>query len=216
MNNDRIIKQTKLNYNRIASEFSSKREHLTDDILYLKKYINKDDSVLDLGCGNGRLIEMLQSSNKYLGIDNSKGLIKIAKKRYPNFKFQQRDILKLNLKKKFNTIYSLSVIHHFPKKYHQKFIQIIKKHLNKNGKTIITVWKLNQKQFKSGEKISKNEILIPFKNSKGKILAKRYIYLFKPQELKDLFKSNGFKIIKSGINQRGKSRNYYIVVKNSI
>jgi len=213
MNNDRIIKQTKLNYNRIASEFSSKREHLTDDILYLKKYINKDDSVLDLGCGNGRLIEMLQSSNKYLGIDNSDKLIEVAKKRYPGYNFTISDILELKLNKKFNIILSLSVIHHIPQKYQKRFIETISKHLNKNGIVIVTSWKYKKDLVKNSKKISQNEFLYPFKDSNGKILAERYFYKFSKKELENLFTQNKFKIIESGTKWRGKNENYFLVAQ---
>ncbi len=211
MIHNNVIKQTKANYNLIASAFSSKREYLSNDILYFKKYIIPKFSVLDLGCGNGRLVDILNPKTEYLGIDNSSKLLKIARQKYPKNQFKNQNILKLKLNKKFDIVFSLAVLHHLSEEYHLEFVRAVKQYLGKNGIIIISVWKLNKKQLESGEKQSKKEILIPFKDSGQKILAKRYIYQFDLKELENLFVENGFKILESGIQNRGKSQNLYLV-----
>lgn len=210
----KILKQTKTNYNRISGDFSSKREYLSDDILYFKKFIKPNFKILDIGCGNGRLAKIIKNSN-YIGIDNSEKLLKIAKNKFPKHKFIFSDALNLpkNLKK-FNIIFSLSVLHHIPgEKNQQKFINNIYNHLEKNGITIISIWKPNKKQLLKSKQInnSNKNIYIPFQSSNRKIKVDRYIYLFDINELEELFKKNHFKILESGYLTRGKSKNIYIV-----
>lgn len=77
-----LIEQNKQSYNKIAELFSSTRGYVWGDISFLAKNIKDGDNILDLGCGNGRLVESLQvkgESISYLGIDNSEGLIKGTK-----------------------------------------------------------------------------------------------------------------------------------------
>jgi SAM-dependent methyltransferase len=56
-------------------------------------------SLLDLGCGVGLLIDHLRTKNlldvyQYWGIDISQKMVASAKKRYPQLRFEVRDILK--------------------------------------------------------------------------------------------------------------------------
>jgi ubiquinone/menaquinone biosynthesis C-methylase UbiE len=48
------------------------------------EYIESNQKVLDLGCGNGRLFKILKNKNiKYIGVDNSEMLLLEAQKQYP-------------------------------------------------------------------------------------------------------------------------------------
>jgi SAM-dependent methyltransferase len=49
--------------------------------------LKTNDSILDLGCGNGVLARHLPSTISYTGIDSAKGLLLEAKKRSPNRNF---------------------------------------------------------------------------------------------------------------------------------
>ena len=74
----RITKET---YELIGSEFSDTRESVWPEMERLvKKYIQRGDKVLDVGCGNGRLLKVLEGV-EYLGVDGSEVLIKEAKKK---------------------------------------------------------------------------------------------------------------------------------------
>ena len=52
----------------------------------IEKYIKpkKEDNILDLGCGTGRLIDLLPEGIQYTGIDISTNYIEDAKRRYGN------------------------------------------------------------------------------------------------------------------------------------
>lgn len=55
----------------------------------LADLISDQESILDVGCGYGRLLDMLPESwiGCYTGIDLSPDLVHIARKRHPNYQF---------------------------------------------------------------------------------------------------------------------------------
>jgi SAM-dependent methyltransferase len=82
----------------------------SDDLIkrfkVLTSIINEDlsnnFSVLDLGCGVGLMVDFLKESNlinkiNYKGIDISSQMISFAKKRFPEYDFEGRDILESKL-----------------------------------------------------------------------------------------------------------------------
>lgn len=56
--------------------------------------IGPEESILDLGCGWGRLLNMLPDDwcGQYLGVDLSPDFLEMARKRYPHRTFLQADI----------------------------------------------------------------------------------------------------------------------------
>ena len=76
-----ILKLSQEEYDEFASEFSASRQIFWDELQFLKEHVHKKDRVLDIGCGNGRLIDLFENENiNYTGVDFSKKLIEIAKK----------------------------------------------------------------------------------------------------------------------------------------
>lgn len=63
----------------------------------LQHKIALDDSVLDVGCGYGRLLDLLPKGwfGSYLGIDISPDFIHLAQIRYPGRQFLIKDVLEL-------------------------------------------------------------------------------------------------------------------------
>ena len=75
-----ILNKTKEDYSLIADDFSRTRSFAWDELKLLVQHITPGDKVLDLGCGNGRLLQIFEDQDiEYIGIDNSEKLIKIAK-----------------------------------------------------------------------------------------------------------------------------------------
>lgn len=64
----------------------------------LKHYVSPNSKVLDVGCGYGRLVDLLRSHppENYHGIDVSPDLITIAKITHPNYLFSVCSILNLH------------------------------------------------------------------------------------------------------------------------
>ena len=71
-----LLKKTRQDYNLIAPQFSSTRRFVWRGLESLAKYILSREKVLDLGCGNGRLLQIFKDIDiDYTGIDGSQKLI---------------------------------------------------------------------------------------------------------------------------------------------
>ncbi|MDD5621132.1 MAG: class I SAM-dependent methyltransferase [Candidatus Pacebacteria bacterium] len=221
-----LLNKNKEDYNRIADSFDSKRGYIPKDFEYMQKFIKKNEKVLDLGCGNGRLAELID--DEYLGADVSEELIRIAKEKYPDKRFIiLNNSLRFPFKNdEFDKVFCLSVFHHTPSKaFRKQLIQEIKRILKPGGILILTVWNLkgNKKTkemlwkysfkkifFKS--KLDFKDIFYPWKDSKGNILAERYVHVFSQRELKRLILKQRFKILElKTIDRSLKGSNILIV-----
>jgi len=80
----KLLKLVKTNYNDIAEQFNETRQkHSWQELIKLAKKVKSGSSVLDVGCGNGRLLKILPSNIKYLGVDSSKKLLNLAQQQHP-------------------------------------------------------------------------------------------------------------------------------------
>nr|WP_312291448.1 methyltransferase domain-containing protein [Clostridium chromiireducens] len=77
--------------------------------------IKEDSFILDLGCGDGVLTQILSSKvpkGKVIGIDASKGMIDTAIEiREENLEFRFMDINNINFEEKFDLIFSNAALH---------------------------------------------------------------------------------------------------------
>lgn len=135
-------------YNTIGDEFSASRAYIWPDLKPYLEAVPEKASVLDVGCGNGRLLLGLPEDVRYTGIDISSTLIVNAFKSHPNANFIETDITKDEVWKhlpQFDYIFCIAVIHHLPTRKDQLFVlNQIKKHLKPGGKCLITAWNLWQ------------------------------------------------------------------------
>jgi len=213
------------NYNKIAQEFSQTRQFMWQDLKFLLKYSTKGDKVLDLGCGNGRLFEALKGRGvDYVGVDNAQELVKIAREKYPQARFETADGLSLPFRNNaFDKVYSIAVLHHIPsQELRQQFLKEAQRVLRPGGLLILTVWKLGQKQglkllfkFSFLKIIGKNkmdfgDVLIPWSNQ-----CDRYKHNFSQRGLKRALQRAGFQVKEAGILWRPekKNANIYAIAK---
>ena len=223
-----ILKKTKENYNLIAEEFSRTRTEVWPELKFLFDYVKNNDKVLDLGCGNARYFEFLKDKQiEYIGVDNSEELIKIARKRYPQTKFQNADALKLPFPDNyFDKIYSIAVFHHIPsQELRMRFLKEAKRVLKPGGIFILTAWKFHRKKeiyflikYTILKLIGKSEldfkdVFEPWQNK-----FERYYHWFSQRELKRLVKRSGFKIKKIGIvkNEKNTRRNIHLIAEKPL
>lgn len=150
--------------------------------------------VLDLGSGSGRHLTKIKNGKMYL-VDFSENMLKLAEKKAKKLKIPAEFIV-ADISKKlpfndnfFSCALSISALHCLPKKDHKKTIKELHRVLEKGGKALIGVWNHNSKRFKS-KKDKGKERLIGW-TDKGK----RYYYLFDEDEVHNLFKEAGFKIL---------------------
>ncbi|MEI6499213.1 MAG: class I SAM-dependent methyltransferase [bacterium] len=202
----KLINKTIADYNKIAPLWSSKRSHLPSDIIELKKYIQTDDRILDLGCANGYLIELFENISNYIGVDVSDELINIAKTKYPEGNFIHIEPNQIPFPDaSFDKVFCLSTIHHIPGEEERlKFMAEINRVLKPNGLLILTAWDTNSEMFAWWQKnkasfaeydeMDTSDILYPFKNGDGEAEINRYLHCFTSDELQGLLQNSSFEV----------------------
>lgn len=200
-------------YNTIAEEFSASRVFPWEELQVFIPYIKDNFKVLDLGCGNGRLLKVLAESGKkidYLGIDFAENLISVAKAQWPGFDFQVADIEDVNLESNsFDLIFLVASFHHLNTR--KKRIVLLKKiyqSLKPGGYLIMTNWNLKQKKYLPNffaqwwKKRAWNDVFISWQKYSGdKNKLWRYYHSFTENELKKLLFKTGFKIKAKSVYQ---------------
>ncbi len=223
-----ILKMSRRGYENIAHDFSQTRKIFWEELSFLKDYINDGDNILDLGCGNGRFLELIGDKKiKYFGIDSSESLIKQANETYGQLgKFIHGDALSLPYKNNsFNTIVSFGVLHHIPsKKLRKQFLNEAHRVMKKDGVLILTVWNLwNERltpvikkhaiqKLLGKSKLDFKDVFLPF----GKKESVRYLHAFTKRELKSLLKNSGFQINELRlVKRRSGNENILAICKKS-
>jgi len=104
--------------------------------------VSPEDTVLDMGCGNGALtFDVAKKAKRIIGIDLSKKNIKIAKEKFSreNIEYIQGDILKSLPDEKFDVIILSNILEHIPNRI--EFLENLK---NKAQKFLIRVPMINR------------------------------------------------------------------------
>lgn len=93
---------------------------------------NKNQSILDLGCGTGTLTSQLVNfADTVVGVDSSESMIEMAQKQYTDIKFIICDALKLPFNKQFDVVFSNAVFHWIAD--HNALLNQVHKVLKPNG-----------------------------------------------------------------------------------
>jgi len=161
-----LLNKTREDYNRIADEFSRTRMFVWKELNYLANFVEDGDRVLDIGCGNGRLVEIFKDKKiEYVGIDNSEKLIGLAKEyqsydrlgiepyqvaegqafeKIKSVQFLIGDALNLPFEdNSFDKVFSVAVLHHIPSNILRlRFLSEARRVLRSGGLAVLTVWGL--------------------------------------------------------------------------
>lgn len=105
----------------------------------------KNPEIIELGCGpaglSARLVKRYGGSATL--VDKSRNALKLAfsifKKDDLKCKILKKDLLKFNLRKRFDLVHSDGLIEHFIGEQQVKIIKIHRKYVNKNGYILICV-----------------------------------------------------------------------------
>ncbi|MFA5067200.1 MAG: class I SAM-dependent methyltransferase [Candidatus Izemoplasmatales bacterium] len=229
----RLSAQNRDNYDSFSGAFAQTRSYLWPEMAALAEGNFKEgDSVLDIGCGNGRFYPFFKErGGKYFGIDNSRNLIAIARESFPGAEFAVADALALPFKdNEFDLAVSIAALHHIPSKEFRKiFFKEARRVLKPGGILVATVWDLRPQtmikakqwkrlknfaktQFKIAaglEKLDFGDFFIAWQNK-----YERFHHAFALRELRELAAASGFEIEKNGATSFGaKEGNLYIVAK---
>ena len=173
----------------------------------IRKHIKSSDTVLDLGCATGTIVNEIANNVKEIhGIDISSKMINIAKDKaskcvIKNAHFTQATIFDKRYKEEsFDVILAFNVLHLF--KNTQEVIRRINGLLKKGGLFISSTVCLAEK----------NTFLAFFFSLLTKVRIVPYVKFFKILELKDFIVNENFEIIETE-KTFSDTYSYFIVVK---
>jgi len=112
---------------------------------------SKGNDLLEVACGTGRHTQYLKDKFRVLGTDISTGMLGVARRNIKGVRFQQADMVTLNLGKEFDVITCLfsSIGYVKTSADLKRTLQNFARHLKKGGVVIIEPW-LTEKIFKTG------------------------------------------------------------------
>lgn len=226
-----LLRLVEQNYNEIADHYhETRKKHLTplwNKIVKIAENIDKGAAVLDVGCGNGRLLEALKDRDvDYVGVDKNEKLINHARQQYPGYKFLRSDVLDLGAVPEFgfDYIFSIALLHHLPgESYRVDALKQMRNKIKKDGLIIVTVWNLwKQKRFRrlilrytllkliGKNKMDWGDIIFYWKNPQGEAVSRRYYHAFTKRGLKRISKKAGLKVD----SVLADNYNYYLLLKS--
>ncbi|MDD4900660.1 MAG: class I SAM-dependent methyltransferase [Patescibacteria group bacterium] len=230
-----LLELVKNNYDQIAVSFSTTRtKYIWPELVKLAGQVKDGDKILDVGCGNGRLLQVLGGKNiQYLGLDNSVKLLEEARNswkmsaalRSGDWNFIQGDILSLERvpNKDFDYIFCVAVLHHLPGiDLRIKALKQMKAKIGLGGKIVVTVWnlwtqeKFNQLirraaflKFFGKSKMDYGDIVFDWKDHQGQPVSRRYYHAFTKRGLKKIAAQAGLKVDKLYSDKF----NYYLILE---
>lgn len=224
----KLLKSMPKTYDAIAAQFDRSRQNIWNDFVFFEEYIPEDPTILDVGCGNGRLLRYFEGKDidSYLGVDNSAKLLEKAKKQHKGkrISFRKMDALKLPSTKKYDAVFSMAVLHHIPsRELQRKALLELHKVLDEDGKLFLSVWDLHRfrsfpyfvkaffKWVFTGGDYSRRDLFIPWGKKNRKM---RYCHAFTLNELHSLLKEAGFEIMASERTKKGRFGNHMVVARS--
>jgi tRNA (uracil-5-)-methyltransferase TRM9 len=202
-------------YSRFARDFSETRGVERMNIEPLAPYLKSGAKVLDVGCGNGRLVKRLDRAGyalDYVGVDASTELIEIAHTRqFQNVAVELRvaDITlpgwTQTLPAPFDLTLAFAVLHHVPSfELRRRVLRDIHVLLKPGGVLVLSNW-----QFTRGDRLRKK--LVPWQRlsiderelEEGDALLDwqrggtgyRYVHLLTETEVQSLAEQSDFEVI---------------------
>ncbi|KKT75830.1 MAG: Glycosyl transferase, WecB/TagA/CpsF family [Candidatus Peregrinibacteria bacterium GW2011_GWA2_44_7] len=208
----RLRQEVKEVYDSIAEGFHQSRSRGWADFEFFDDYYRgKDEVVLDVGCGNGRLLRYLEQKKfkSYLGIDNCDPLLRHAKKEFAAHEavgFKKGNILEIPVEPHhYSAVFTIAVLHHIPSRALQlQALKELGRVMTPEGKLYLSVWNLYRWRYAtafihgffrwitSGGDFSYSDLYIPWGRREKKY---RYCHAFRMPELLTLLKEAGFEVL---------------------
>ncbi|MCC6298182.1 MAG: class I SAM-dependent methyltransferase [Anaerolineales bacterium] len=214
----RLIQLNKDFYTRFGDSFSATRHRIQPGARRVLDSLNGDESILDLGCGNGELVRELakrRHRGTYLGADFSLPLLREAESQPEAFsaRFVEVDLTKLSVNSKqlsvtdhWSLITCFAVLHHIPsRELRLDLLKEVRKLLKPEGRFIHSNWQfLNSEKLKAriqpweGVSISPSDVdagdyLLDWRSG-GADAGLRYVHHFSESELGELADVAGFQV----------------------
>lgn len=132
-------------YDQFAPEYDivvgSRAEAASYIMGLIRRYHPRAKSLLELGCGSGSILKHLSTRFETVGIDSSRSMLALAKKKAPKSKLILGDITQFNLERKFDVIIApFDTINHVTSlSGWRRVFENARQHLNKGGVFIFDV-----------------------------------------------------------------------------
>jgi len=191
-------------YNKVGGYFSKTREksygknsNWPETQEFLER-VRPGQSVLDIGCGEGRLLTGLADEVEYLGVDFSSTLIEIARKKYPSREFRLGDIAEPATWEelgRYDYVCSVATLHHVPTRERQLYVlKMMKEKCQDEGQLFLTTWnlyneRLSEKKLKEHELVSGEIVELSFDSTPG-----RYVMAMDMAYVEELVADAGWEI----------------------
>mgnify|MGYP000379037116 FL=1 len=155
-----LIELNRKFYDQFGESFSATRQRLQPGVKQILDSIQADESVLDLGCGNGFFLRALHDRGHQaalLGADFSLPLLREAEST-PGVKFKALDLMQLSavsdqlsVADGWDVITMFATMHHIPsREVRLDILLTVKTLLKPNGKFILSNWQfLNSDKLKA-------------------------------------------------------------------
>ncbi len=215
----RLIQLNKDFYTRFGDSFSATRHRIQPGVRRVLESLKGDESILDLGCGNGEFARELAKRGHlgtYLGADFSLPLLREAESQPDGFfaKFVEVDLTELSVNSNqslFTDNYSLitafAVLHHIPStELRLDILRTIRGLLKTDGLFIHSNWQfLNSERLKGRIRPWEDAAISPSEIDAGDYLLDwrsggeglRYVHHFSKSELGELASQSGFQVAES-------------------
>lgn len=203
-------------YVRFGAPFSATRRRIQPGVRRVLDTLEGDESILDLGCGNGELArELARRGHRgpYLGVDFSLPLLEETDGLPEGFsaRFIEADLTKLPAGRltmengKWQAITAFAVLHHIPsRELRLNFLRTVLGLLRDDGKFILSNWQfLNSEKLRariqdwgrvglSAVELDPGDYLLDWRSG-GEGL--RYVHHFSEEELVRLADAAGFEVV---------------------
>ena len=215
----RLIQLNKDFYTRFGDSFSATRHRIQPGARRVLETLKGDESILDLGCGNGEFARELAKRGHrgaYLGADFSLPLLREAESQPEGFsaRFVEVDLTELSVNSNqlavtdhWSLITAFAVLHHIPStELRLNILRTVRQLLKPDGLFIHSNWQfLNSKKLKGrikaweGVSVTQSEVdagdyLLDWRSG-GEGL--RYVHHFSESELNELANAAGFRVVET-------------------
>ena len=215
----RLIELNREFYDRFGESFSATRHRIQPGVRRVLNGLKGDESILDLGCGNGELVRELAKRGHrgpYLGVDFSLPLLRDAESHLEGLSatFKKVDLTKLSvfsdqlsITDHWSLITAFAVLHHIPsRELRLNILQVIRQLLKDDGLFIHSNWQfLNSEKLKariqpweaaaiSSLDVDAGDYLLDWRSGGDGL---RYVHHFSEEELAELAVSAGFRVLET-------------------
>jgi 2-polyprenyl-3-methyl-5-hydroxy-6-metoxy-1,4-benzoquinol methylase len=203
-------------YTRFGGSFSATRHRIQPGVHRVLEMLKGDESILDLGCGNGELARELAKRGHrgpYLGVDFSLPLLREAEAQPDGFstKFMAIDVTQLSVNsirssgpEHWSLITAFAVLHHIPSTdLRLNILRVVNQLLKSDGLFIHSNWQfLNSQKLRSRiqswervelprSDVDQGDYLLDWRSG-GEGL--RYVHHFDEDELEELARASNFQV----------------------